>query len=69
LFFISQKEKGLRTMKDVMKKRSTSDDDGVPRSLLVRYGKQPKQLNLFKCSRHTIKRLHDDLLDGFLVER
>jgi hypothetical protein len=64
LFFMSQKEKGLRVMKNVMKNRSTSDEGGVPSFSFNRAGEQPKQLDLF-AEKAPLVLLHDDLLEHF----
>lgn len=63
LFFMSQKEKGLRVMKNVMQKRSTSTDHGVPSFAYAR--PTDVQASLFMPTRTPIDELRDDLLHHF----
>lgn len=63
LFFMSQNEKGLRTMKNIMKTRSTSDDAGVPSFSFSRT--RDKQFDLFASARTPLDDLRDDLLRHF----
>lgn len=63
LFFMSQKEKGLRVMKNVMQKRSTSTDHGVPSFTYAR--PTDIQGSLFAPTKTPIDDLRDDLLAHF----
>jgi three-Cys-motif partner protein len=63
LFFMSQNEKGLRTMKNIMKTRSTSSESGVPSFSFSRT--REKQFDLFGSARTPIDDLRDDLLARF----
>lgn len=63
LFFMSQSEKGLRVMKNIMKTRSTSDDSGVPSFSFSR--SREKQFDLFGATRTPLDELRDDLLKRF----
>jgi three-Cys-motif partner protein len=63
IFFMSMKEKGLRTMKDVMRKRSTGTDDGVASFSFGRPA--PVQTSLFAPRQSATEILIDDLLVRF----
>jgi len=63
LFFMSQKEKGLRVMKNVMQKRSTSTDHGVPSFTYERPA--DVQGSLFTPARTPMDDLRDALLRHF----
>jgi three-Cys-motif partner protein len=65
LFFMSQKEKGLRVMKSVMQKRSTSDDHGVPSFSYARPQDSQTSFSMFAPARTPIDELRDDLLARF----
>lgn len=62
LFFMSQNEKGLRVMKNIMKTRSTSDEAGVPSFSFSR--SREKQFGLFS-QRTPLDDLRDELLRQF----
>jgi three-Cys-motif partner protein len=63
LFFMSQKEKGLRVMKNVMQKRSSTADHGVPSFSFARQAYV--QGLLFAPTRTPIDTLCDELLTRF----
>ncbi len=65
LFFMSQKEKGLRVMKNIMQKRSHRDASGIPSFSYSRNGAQPQQLGLFSQSKTPLEELHGALLERF----